>query len=404
MIFLILVILAAFYMAYSLGGNDAANAMATSVGSKAISYKEAVIIAAVANLLGALLVGGHVSLTIGKGIVSPEFFHAHTQRFILGMFASLIAAGFWVQVATHLGLPISTTHAIVGAVIGFGLFAGGLPFVKWWKVLKIVLSWITSPLLGGFIAFWVFKFIRRFILENEFPQEAARKYGPIFSGFVFFIIVLSIIYKGLHLKMPLSKTLMISFTGGFLGYLLTWGFLRRKRNKKKKFEEVEWLFAILQILTATYMGFAHGANDVANAVGPAAGVWMVIKKGTISGESIPMWILLIGGVGLALGTALFGYKVIKTLGEEVTEITPTRGFSAEFGAATTVLIFSKLGIPISTTHTVVGAVIGIGLARGISALNLKVIRNIIVSWLLTLPLACITAGILYWIFRIIFRV
>ncbi len=404
MIILILVILAAFYMAYSLGGNDAANAMATSVGSKAINYREAVLIAAVANLFGALLVGGHVSLTIGKGIVSPDFFHLHTQRFIIGMFASLIAAGFWVQVATHLGLPISTTHAIVGAVIGFGIFAGGLPFVKWWKVLKIVLSWITSPILGGLISFWIFRFIRRFILEDKVPQKAARKFGPVFSGLVFFIIVISIIYKGLHLKISFTQSFLISLSGGFLGFLLTWAFLRKRRKGKSKFEEVEWLFAILQILTATYMGFAHGANDVANAIGPAAGVWMVLKRGTIGGESIPMWILLIGGVGLALGTALFGYKVIKTLGEEVTEITPTRGFSAEFGAATTVLLFSKLGIPISTTHTIVGSVIGIGLARGIKALNLKVIRNIIISWLLTLPIAGITAGILYWILRIIFRV
>jgi PiT family inorganic phosphate transporter len=404
MIFLILVILAAFYMAYSLGGNDAANAMATSVGSKAINYKEAVIIAAVANLLGALLVGGHVSLTIGKGIVSPDFFHLHTQRFIIGMFASLISAGLWVQVATHLGLPISTTHAIVGAVIGFGIFAGGFSFVKWWKVVKIVLSWLTSPLLGGLIAFWVFRFIRNFILESDEPQRAAKKYGPIFSGFVFFIIVLSIIYKGLHLKMPLTRSLMLSFTGGFLGYLITWAFVKRMKKRNRKFEEVEWLFAILQILTATYMGFAHGANDVANAIGPAAGVWSIIKKGTISGETIPLWILSIGGIGLALGTALFGYKVIKTLGEDVTEITPTRGFSAEFGAATTVLIFSKLGIPISTTHTVVGAIIGIGFARGMSALNIAVIRNILISWILTLPLTGITSGILYWMLKTIFRV
>jgi PiT family inorganic phosphate transporter len=320
------------------------------------------------------------------------------------MFASLISAGLWVQVATHLGLPISTTHAIVGAVIGFGIFAGGFSFVKWWKVVKIVLSWLTSPLLGGLIAFWVFRFIRNFILESDEPQRAAKKYGPIFSGFVFFIIVLSIIYKGLHLKMPLTRSLMLSFTGGFLGYLITWAFVKRMKKRNRKFEEVEWLFAILQILTATYMGFAHGANDVANAIGPAAGVWSIIKKGTISGETIPLWILSIGGIGLALGTALFGYKVIKTLGEDVTEITPTRGFSAEFGAATTVLIFSKLGIPISTTHTVVGAIIGIGFARGMSALNIAVIRNILISWILTLPLTGITSGILYWMLKTIFRV
>ncbi len=385
-IWLILVLAGAFYMAFVLGGNDAANAMATSVGSKAINYRQAVIIAAVANLIGALLVGGHVTHTIGKGIVTLEPFLKNAKLFILGMFASLIAAGIWVQIATHFGMPVSTTHSIVGAVMGFGIFAGGGKYIYWMKFLKIVASWIISPFLGGVLAFLIFYFIKKVILDAENPILRTKGWGPFLSSLVFFIIMLSVIYKGLKLKVPLFQSILISLSFAFFGYIITWSFLRARKRRDGVYMQVEKLFAILQILTATYMGFAHGANDVANAIGPAAGVWSIIKGGLSAKESaVPIWLLGIGGIGLAIGTALFGYKVIKTVGEEVTEITPTRGFAAEFGAATTVLIFSKLGLPISTTHTVVGAVIGIGFARGISTLNLGIIKNILLSWLFTVP-------------------
>lgn len=387
-------------MAFVLGGNDAANAMATSVGSKAIDYKRAVIIAAIANLIGALLVGGHVTETIGKGIVKIELFINEKKIFILGMLLALFSAGLWVQIATHLGMPISTTHSIVGAVIGFGIFAGGFNCVYWLKFLKIVLSWIISPVLGGLVSYLIFIFIKKIIFESKEPILSTKKFGPFISSLVFFIIVLSVIYKGLKIKAPLFQSILISISFSFLGYIITWSFLRIE-EKINGYSQVERLFAILQILTATYMGFSHGANDVANAIGPACAIYSITKSGGTKEFSIPIWILFFGSFSLALGTALFGYKVMKTLGEEVTEITPTRGFSAEFGAATTILIFSKLGLPISTTHTIVGAVIGVGIARGISSLNLDVIKNIILSWILTVPFSAILTGITFTIFKFI---
>ena len=399
-IWIILSLLAAGYMAFVLGGNDAANAMATSVGSKAIDYKKAVIIAAVANLIGALLVGGHVTETIGKGIVKIELFMNEKKIFILGMFLALISAGIWVQIATSLGMPISTTHSIVGAVIGFGIFAGGFSCINWLKFLKIVLSWIISPILGGIVSFIIFNIIRKFIFETKNLILSTKRIGPFLSSFVFFIITLSVIYKGLKIKVPLFQSIIISLSFSFLGYIITWSFLRGE-ERVNGYSQVEKLFGILQILTATYMGFSHGANDVANAIGPACSIYSVIKSGNVKEFLIPMWILFFGSFSLALGTALFGYKVMKTLGEEVTEITPTRGFSAEFGCATTVLIFSKLGLPISTTHTIVGAVIGVGIARGISSLNLNVIKNIILSWISTVPFSAVLTGITFTILKFI---
>lgn len=390
-------------MAFVLGGNDAANAMATSVGSKAINYRQAVIIAAIANFIGALFVGGHVTHTIGKEIVTLTPFLKNEKLFILGMFSSLIAAGIWVQIATSAGMPISTTHSIVGAIMGFGIVAGGGKYIYWGKFIKIVASWIVSPILGGIISFFIFHFIKKVILDAEKPVLRTRTWGPFLSSLVFFIIMLSIIYKGLRLNIPFSQSFLISLSFAFFGYIITWAFLRGGKKRESIYFQVEKLFAILQILTATYMGFAHGANDVANAIGPAAGVWSIIKGGLSAKESaVPIWLLGIGGIGLALGTALFGYNVIKTVGEEVTEITPTRGFAAEFGAATTVLVFSKLGLPISTTHTVVGAVIGVGFARGLSTLNLGIIRNIILSWFFTVPFAGVLSGIIFLILKFIF--
>lgn len=398
-IWIILSSLAAVYMAFVLGGNDAANAVATSVGSKAIDYKKGVIIAAISNLIGALLVGGHVTQTIGKDIVKIEYFVQYRNLFILGMFSSLFSAGLWVQIATQFGMPISTTHSIVGAVIGFGLFAGGISYVYWLKILKIFLSWVISPILGAIVAFFIFNFVRLLILDAKDPFLNAKKYGPILSSFVFIIITFSTIYKGLKLNVPFFQSVIISISFAFFGYIITWSFLKEREEKNGVYSKVEKLFGVLQLLTATYMGFAHGANDVANAIGPAAAIYSVMK-GAGKEFFIPIWLLFFGGFGLALGTALFGYKVIKTVGEEVTDITPTRGFSAEFAAATTVLIFSKLGLPISTTHTVVGAVIGVGIARGMASLNLGVIRNIILSWMFTVPVSAILSGIIFSILKI----
>ena len=376
--------------------------MATVVSSRALTLKRAVLIAAFFEFAGAFLVGSHVTNTVRKGIVDPMFFANEPMLLAYGMFAALIAAALFQHAATVYGFPVSTTHAIVGSLFGFGLIGAGPTSVNWTKIGVISSGWIISPLLGAIVAYTLFQLIRKYILAKDNPYRATVKAAPLLVFIQFTIIVLSVIYKGLknlHLDFPFSQALLIAVSVGILCACLTWELLRRNRtqiDKDEQYVKVEKVFATLQVFTAAYIAFAHGANDVANAIGPVAAIFSILKTNTIIMQiAVPPWILIMGGVGIVVGLSTYGFKVIETIGKKITEITPSRGFSAEFATATTVLIFSKLGLPISTTHTMVGSVIGVGFARGIATLNLRVIRNIVTSWFFTIPIAAVLTVIIY---------
>ena len=395
---------ACIYMACNIGANDVANAMGTSVGSKTLTYKQAILLAAIAEFSGAFLVGGHVSETIRKGMIDPAVFSGTPLYLVYGMIAALLASSIWLNVASYLGWPVSTTHAIVGAVVGFGLIAGGVDIINWPKMGSVALSWFVSPLLGGLCSFVVFRFIHNKIFESRNPFIKAREVIPWFSFLVFVILVNSIIYKGLknlHLNLSFGKAMLIAV---LVGAIVSWGtsiFVKKVQISPKagiadQYQRTEDIFKHLQIITAFYVAFAHGANDVANAVGPLAAVSAVLNSGGIPKQvEMPLWILAMGGACIVVGLFVWGAKVMKTVGEKITEITPSRGFSAEFGAATVVLICSKMGLPISTTHTLVGSVIGVGLARGLAELNLGIIQTIVISWFATVPFTAILSMIFF---------
>ena len=395
---------ACVYMAWNIGANDVANAMGTSVGSYAITLKQAVLLAAVFEFAGAFLVGGHVTDTVRKGIVSTAVFQGQPEVFVLGMLAALLAAGVWLNLATFLGLPVSTTHSIIGAIVGFGLLVGGVSAVHWGKLGSVVLSWIISPLCGGFLGWLTFTYIKRSVLSRWNPVRAARGIVPILIFPVAVVLVLSVLYKGLKnlkLDVSLNTAIMISLGVGAVAFLvmkviLNRRFSTRPRKRTDAFAQVERLFSYLQVGTACSVAFAHGANDVANAIGPFAAIVSVFKSGDLAmNVPVPLWILALGGVGIVVGLATWGYRVIETIGKKITYITPSRGFSAEFATATTVLVCSKMGLPISTSHTLVGSVIGVGLARGMAALNLKVILTIVNSWLITIPATAVVTVLFY---------
>ncbi len=400
---LLAAVLVGFYMAWNIGANDVANAMGTSVGSKSITFRQAVVLAAIFEFEGAVLVGSHVTDTVRKGIIDPTQFEPH--MLVIGMLAALIASALWINVATWFGQPVSTSHSIVGSLLGVGLVAGGA--VQWITVGSIVSSWFVSPIASGVLAFLVFRFITRKILGVDKPSHAAQRYAPYFVALVAFMLTLSFIYKGLprlDLDWPLRRA--VPFAAGVCAVAGTVSALlfRRIANNsvhetlEDEFQYVESLFKYLQIITACYIAFAHGANDVANAVGPLAAIYSVHATGTVAMQvDVPIWILVMGGVGITVGLATFGRRVIETVGKRITEITPSRGFTASFAAATTVLVCSKSGLPVSTTHALVGAVVGVGLARGIAGLQINTIRRIFTSWIATIP---ITAGLtmaLFWL-------
>ncbi|UCG39020.1 MAG: inorganic phosphate transporter [bacterium] len=401
---------ACVYMAWNIGANDVANAMGTSVGSHAVSLKQAVLLAAVFEFAGAFLVGGHVTETVRKGIVSPAVFQGQADIFVLGMLAALIAAGLWLNMATFLGLPVSTTHSIIGAVVGFGLLVGGASAVHWGKLGSVVLSWFISPLFGGIMGWLTFSFIKRTVLSSWNPVRAANRVVPLLLIPVVTVLVLSMLFKGLKnlkLDVPFSQALLIGVGIGIAVYLvarilLLRRYAQRPLKRKDAFTQVEGIFAYLQIGTACYVAFAHGANDVANAIGPFAAIAEVFKSGDLAMKvPVPMWVLGLGGLGIVVGLATWGYKVIETVGKKITSMTPSRGFSAEFSTATTVLICSKMGLPVSTSHTLVGSVIGVGLARGMAALNLRVIRSIVNSWLITVPATAVVTMLVYLVLRLV---
>lgn len=396
----------AFYMAWSIGANDVANSMATAVGAKAITFKQAVVIAGVLNLVGAVFVGSHVTDTVRKGIVDVDSAGLNNQILLLGFVASLLAAALWVTLSTWKEMPISTTHSIIGSLMGFGLIAGGTQVVMWGKVGSVVASWVLSPVAGCILAFLIFKIIVKSIFSKESPVEAAKIVGPIIFGFTAFLIVSS-----LFLKTSLSKNYGVSTNEGLvlatiaaiIVALLGIVFLRKIQAKgPEDYATVERIFRKLQVGTSMYVAFAHGANDVANAIGPVASIIPLAQGLTIGSQvEVPIWLLSLGGLGIAIGCMTWGRRVMKTVGSRITSLTNTRGFSVDFGAATTVLVCSKLGLPISTSHTVVGAVIGVGLARGLEAVDLSVIKKIVVSWVLTLPVAAGTCIGIYLLLKTI---
>ncbi|MBP9842219.1 MAG: inorganic phosphate transporter [Simkaniaceae bacterium] len=461
---LILVLIAGFYMSWNIGANDVSNAMGTSVGSGALTLFKAVILASVLEFCGAFFLGSNVSETVQKGIVNPLVFENHQTDLVYGMLASLISTALWLQLSSYFGWPVSTTHAIIGALLGFGCVVGGVEAVYWGEVGKIATSWVISPIFSGIFAYLIFTVLQRKILFAMNPIQATKRFLPYLVAIVLMTFTLSVLLKGLGgLVVPfdVKTTLLIALGIGFIGFLIA-TLLMKKRvketdtlpnvshhvysyNKALKhlnrvklssygeqreklasllhevralsenarsstgfyqrssdFNVVEKLFTILQLLSAAYVAFAHGANDVANAIGPMAAAIDVLRNGSLSMSSVvPRWLLALGGIGIVIGLATWGWRVMETIGKKITELTPTRGFSAEFGAAITILIASKLGLPISTTHCIVGAVLGVGLARGLSALNLRMLREIFLSWIITIPCSAIVCILLYYLLKVL---
>ena len=395
----------ALYMAWAIGANDVANAMGTSVGSGALTVWGAILVAAIFEFAGAFFAGGHVTDTVRKGMLDLSL--VDRDQLIYGMLGSLAAAGTLLVGATRFGLPVSTTHAIVGAIVGFGVVSVGPEVVNWGKIGQIVLSWLTSPLIAGVFAYVIFQFTRAKVLDTKDPVAQIRKLGPIFFFLVFFIIGLVTLFKGLKplkLNLELTEALMGSILLGFIGAGVGVFFIRRvelgQEDPKHRFSRVEKIFVVLQILTACAIAFAHGSNDVANAIGPLAAISSAISGADLGGKaSVSPWMLAIGGIGIVFGLATWGYRVMETVGKRITELTPSRGFAAQLAAATTIVVASRLGIPVSTTHTLVGAVLGVGLARGISALDMRVVGKIIASWVATLPIAAGLSMFFYFFFK-----
>ncbi|MEE4193414.1 MAG: anion permease [Halieaceae bacterium] len=402
-----------FFMAWGVGANDVANAMGTSVGSRALTIRQAIMIAVVFEFFGAYLAGGEVTSTIRKGIIDPVVLAGTPELLIYGMLSALLAAGTWLLVASAMGWPVSTTHSIVGAIVGFAAVGISPDIVSWGKVGSIVASWVVSPVLAGTISFALFVSVQKLILDTDEPLVRARRYIPLYMWAVGFMICMVTLLKGLkHVGIDLdlglgskfANALPVSAAVGVVVALLGARLLQRvdtTPDPDHRFDAVERVFAILMIFTACAMAFAHGSNDVANAVGPLAAVASTIASGgdIAAKSSMPGWILLLGGAGIVVGLATYGFKVIGTVGRKITELTPSRGFAAELGAATTVVLASAGGLPISTTHTLVGAVLGVGLARGIAALNLRVIAVIFGSWLITLPAGAGLAIVFFFVFK-----
>ncbi len=397
---LVMALLAAFYMAVNIGANDVANSMGTSVGSGALTIRKAVIVAGVCTFVGAVLLGVYVTDTIRKGIIDPAAFAPNPNLLIYGMIAVLLGAGAWVSIATYLKLPVSTTHSIVGALIGFGLLGAGIQGIQWKIVGAIMLSWFISPIGGAGISYLLFTIIKRKILDTPSPLAAAKRVGPFFVSLVLFVIGLAVVFGvskrllwSLHFSYVLGIAAAIAIVGGLASYIFL---ARYALGENDEYEEMEELAKPLEILSASYVGLAQGANDVANSIGPIAAILAVMETQKVTMQvPVPLWVLVLGGIGLVIGISTWGYRVMETIGKKITEVTPTRGFSAEFGAATVVIICSRLGMPISTTHATVGSVVGVGMARGIGAINLRVIGKIGISWLVTLPVSALFTMVIY---------
>jgi PiT family inorganic phosphate transporter len=398
-LYLILAAASGLFMAWGIGANDVANAMGTSVGSRALSLRQAIVIAAIFEFLGAVLAGGQVTATIRKGIFDPGLLAGSPELLVFGMLASLLAAAVWLVVASYFGWPVSTTHSIVGAIVGFAMVGIGFAAVQWAKVGSIVASWVVSPLLAGILAFALFSSVQRLIFDAGDPFRAAKRYVPAYIFLVGFIIALVTMLKGLKhvgLELSVGQSYLLAAIAGLLAMAIGTILVRRIRlqadaDREFSFASVERVFAVLMVFTACAMAFAHGSNDVANAIGPVAAIVGVVQSGGEVGQKseLPLWVLVVGAIGIVAGLATYGVRVMAVVGQRITELTPSRGFAATLAAAATVVVASGTGLPISTTHTLVGAVLGVGMARGIAAINLRVVRNIFMSWIVTLPAGAI---------------
>jgi PiT family inorganic phosphate transporter len=407
-----LAVIFGLYMTWGIGANDLANAMGTSVGAGAVTIKQAIAIAVVFEFAGAVIAGGHVTKTIRQGIIDPSAITETPEILVYGMLASLLAAAFWLMIASAKGWPVSTTHSIVGALIGFALVGISPDAVKWSQVGSIVASWIISPAIGGAISFLLVMSTKKLIFDTDQPLRNAKKYAPFYIFLVGFIISLVTLFKGLtHLKIDLSsgQTFVVATCIGVMTASLGWFFIRNIKedvgtSRDFHFASVEKVFTPMMLFTACSMAFAHGSNDVANGIGPLAAVVSIISSGgeVMQQSELPLWILLLGGGGIVLGLITLGYKVMLTVGKKITELTPSRGFCAELAAAITVVLASRTGLPVSTTHILVGSVLGVGLARGIGALDLRVVLHIVISWLITLPAGAIMAMLFFFTLKGIF--
>jgi inorganic phosphate transporter, PiT family len=407
-VYIVLAALFGIFMAWGIGANDVANAMATSVGSKALTIKQAIVVAAVFEFLGAVLAGGAVTDTVRKGIVDADLLSGTPELLVYGMLAALLAAGTWLLIASRNGWPVSTTHSIVGAIVGFAAVGIGVDAVQWGKVGGIVMSWIASPLTAGFIAYLIYQSVQRLILRQEDPLAKAKRYVPVYIFLAAFTITLVTILKGLkHVGLAISLrdsyilAIAIAVFIAIIGAVLIQRIQPdKKAEKNAHFYTVERVFGVLMVVTACGLAFAHGSNDVANAIGPLAAVVSIAQNGVITAKSsLPIWVLALGGGGIVIGLATYGRHVIATVGKKITQLTPSRGFAAELAAATTIVIASGTGMPISTTHTLVGAVLGVGLARGIEAIDLRVVGRILVSWVVTIPAGAFLSIVFFFIFK-----
>ena len=401
-----------FLMAWGIGANDVANAMGTSVGSKALTIKQAIIIAMIFEFAGAYLAGGEVTSTIRKGIIDASYFVDQPELLVFGMTAALLAAGMWLIIASYFGWPVSTTHSIVGAIVGFSAVGVGMDSVTWSKVGGIIGSWIITPLISGIIAYFIFMSSQKLIFNTKDPIANAKRFVPLYMFLAGFILSLVTITKGLKhvgLHFSLVEANVLAVIIGVMIAVVGKIFIQRikidpQADKHMHFANVEKIFAVLMIVTACAMAFAHGSNDVANAIGPLAAVVNIVENdGQIASKAVlAWWILPLGGIGIVLGLAIFGRRVMATIGQGITHLTPSRGFAAELAAASTVVIASGTGLPISTTQTLVGGVLGVGMARGIAALNLGVVRNIVISWVVTLPIGAGLSIVFFYLLKSVF--
>ena len=411
-VFIMLAIVLGLYMTWGIGANDVANAMGTSVGSGAITIKQAIIIAAIFEFAGAFIAGGNVTKTIRKGIIDPTPILGNPEILVWGMLSALLAAALWLTVASWMGWPVSTTHSIIGAIVGFAMVGIGMDAVNWPKIGTIVISWVVSPMVGGTFSYLIMRSIQRFILDTDTPFRNAQRYAPLYIFFVGFLISLVTLFKGLkHLEIELNipeSFLIAVLLGCIVAVIGRFLIVRLKMQEAEsvhdQFTQIERIFGVMMLFTACAMAFAHGSNDVANGIGPLAAVVSIVQSGgeMTQDSALPLWILILGGCGIILGLATLGYRVIQTIGTKITDLVPTRGFSAELAAAATVVLASRTGIPVSTTHIAVGAVIGVGLARGIGALDLRIIGGIFMSWVITLPVGALLSIFFFYFFRGLF--
>jgi len=395
---------AGFHMSWNIGANDVANSMASAVGARAITLRQAIIIAGILVIVGAIFIGGHVTETIRGGIVSPGVLE-DPRIATIGAFSALMAASFWVSFATWRSLPVSTTHSVVGAMVGFGIVTGGWGVINWGVLGAVVGSWVISPVFSLTIAFIMFKIITKLVLTSQDTFASAIRLSPIFIGVAVFIVVMSFLFKtpmGSAMAVGDITALLVAgvlgIAGGFAGRRLLVRFFR----KREKSREPEMVFRTIQVGTSCYVALALGANDVANAIGPLALIYFLTTTGEVGAQiPVPSYLLLFGGAGIATGIAMGGARVIRTVGTRITALTNTRGYSVDFAAATTVLLASKLGLPVSTTHAAVGGVMGVGLARGLEAVNFSVIFRIMLYWVLTVPAAAVTSMIIFTLIQLV---